>query len=272
MKIEPDSQKASDIKVIGLLVVSLAVITTINIRLSEAQTANPPVRAEGGDISTLHSSSSTPEDNIRGQIPPSIREKIRADIEARSKDLKNNQDVRRTMLDQKLGSTTNVIRAMGPDQKPKYDPYNSTSTIITGSDRQTVNRSTKVSDFLQKKTAVTEQFKIAMDNLTNLRERIGSRVAKEQQAGKDMSQANTLLVAADTKLSQLKSDISALQSYAASIPTDQSIASSSINIDSARSLVNAVQNSIRSSQKALSAVIVEIANAVGVELDNASVQ
>ena len=274
----------------------------------------------------------------------SIRNKIRADIEAKTQNLKNNQDARNIMVEKRImGSTTpngspippprligsstrpymgtTTLRMNPPIELRGQDdrnirpgipgsreasstrPYMGTSTRMmpaqyiigrTGDkplqgstspiirhDDQGQNRPMDFGIFRQKKENAAKQFEVAVNNLKNLRERIGSRIEKEAQLGKDMTKAKQLLATADSKLAQLKNAMDALKAFApaSSTPTSANIngtpsesntaqAPTNANLDAARSLIQNVQKSIRESQKALNDTIIEIAHVMGVKLGN----
>jgi hypothetical protein len=243
-------------------------------------------------------------------LPGTIRDKIRADIETTNQNIKNNQEKRNLLVEKRPtgmpgireASTTRPYNSTTSPQIPRPEirgpkpgiivPGISTTSLQVrlgepGERREPMN----FDMFRQRKENAAKQFEVAVNNLKNLRERIGSRIEKEQQNGKDMAKAKLLLGVADTKLTALKSAMDILKAYTP-VKTDCEVqprvanststprgskdcinqpevnASTTVNLDTARTLVENVQKAIRASQKALNDVIVEIAHSLGFKLGN----
>jgi hypothetical protein len=125
----------------------------------------------------------------------------------------------------------------------------------------------------ERKDGLVKQLNVAIQNLTDLRKRISSRIEKDKLAGKDISSVSELLKVADTKLSLAKDAVKAVQNY---VPTtkDQTVntdttntqtASSTklINLDQVRTLVDKARSAIKDAHKALVDVVVAIAKISG---------
>jgi len=167
----------------------------------------------------------------------------------------------------RMGSTSPM---MGQDGRPI--PRDASTTPIFNRENQIRIEMRAIDTIRQRKENVAKQFEVAINNLTNLRKRIGTRIDKESASGIDMSKAKQLLATADAQLSQLASAIDTLKAYAPATSTiqvpqnsdqTQSNDQPKANLDGARKLVDDVHTAVKSSQKALSDVIAEIIRAAG---------
>ena len=121
----------------------------------------------------------------------------------------------------------------------------------------------------ERKDGLTKQLNVAIQNLTDLRKRISSRIEKDKLAGKDASSVSELLKLADTKLSLAKDAVKAVQDYVPSIKDQTNNASTTnlqtasstklINLDQVRVLVDKARSAIKDAHKALVDVVVAIA-------------
>ncbi len=183
--------------------------------------------------------------------PPQIREKIRADLDSKMQNAKNNQEFRNQMIENGYKIATTSPR--GPlGRPPMLQKMSSTSTSTRFQnmkerieDRQE-NRQERMDDrqnrredrqderqdrrddrqdrreqvkemaldnLKQKRDEVTKNLDIALRNLSELRKRIQARVEKDRNSNKDMSSVNNLLKIADEKLAIAKSAVDAVKAY-----------------------------------------------------------
>lgn len=214
--------------------------------------------------------------------PESLRQRIRADYELRMENMKNNQGVRNAMLERHASSSMNQqengtndgetaddatstpgMRRPEPRGMPERFGKMASSTMGEMGDR---GRSMREA-FEMRKRFITHQFDIALRNLHQIRERINSRIEKSQAAGRDMSNAVTLLATADAKIQIAVDAVSALNTHVGTASTTANItASTTVNIDTARQLANTAQKAIKEAQRALNAVVVAVAHSMGLKL------
>lgn len=251
--------------------VSIDTDTSVNTNTSvDISNQTPPPQTEGD----------------HGQNGPGIRARIRADINSRVTNAENNQGIRNTMLEHRMGTSTMMQDDMdmasgtprfGDDERRGPRPFMASSTMMGSttrmygrSDNQGDNednngRDNHVAMFEERKRIVTQQFDVALNNLSNISSRLGSRIQKEQATGRDMSTASSSLVSANAKIQVALDAVTALKAY---LPTASSTvtASTTINLDTARSLASTAQEDIKAAQKALNDVVVAIAHSMGLKL------
>jgi hypothetical protein len=199
-------------------------------------------------------------------IPPSIRERMLSDYQARLENMKNNQDYRNAMLERRIASSsrendddedsTSTRPVRGMPLRPGMDRFG--STTMPG-------RGLGIRMMEERKRFATHQFEIALNNLSNIRGRLDSRITKEQGAGRDMSKAIALLAVADAKISVASTSVAALDAFALNASTTVT-ATTTIDRDAARELADAAKKAIKDAQKALNDVVVAIAHAMGLKL------
>jgi hypothetical protein len=205
------------------------------------------------------------EDSVNSNIPPTIRQRMISDYQAKLENVKNNQGYRNAMLERHVGTSSE-----GDENE------NSTSTremrrLPTQTEMGRFASSTTSAHGIglrimeERKRFATHQFQVAVDNLSNIRERLSSRIHKEQATGRDMTDALRLLAIADAKI-KIASDTMASLNTSAPTASSTVTASTTANLDSARKLSQEAQKEIRDAQKALNDVVVAIAHAMGLDL------
>jgi hypothetical protein len=287
---------------IALMGLILIVFTFLVVNKVNAEDSVPP-KVE--DSSTMKNIPKPP-------IPGTIPEKIRAGVDSRLQNVKNNQETREDMVKNGRLPSTTLPKIMREEQRfassskmriedrerigsttPKMmrdERFSSTSPRI-GERPEKDFRASTTRPFLKKdgyenegramvekmlkerKDGLVKQLNVAIQNLTDLRKRISSRIEKDKLAGKDISSVSELLKVADTKLSLAKDAVKAVQNY---VPTtkDQTVntdttntqtASSTklINLDQVRTLVDKARSAIKDAHKALVDVVVAIAKISG---------
>lgn len=241
-------------------------------------------------------------------MPPTIPEKIRAGVDNRLQNVKNNQETREDMVKsgrlptttllkmakdeqrfassskiriedrEKIGSTTpkmmRVSKASSTsprigERPEKEDRASTTRPFLKKDGYENEGRSMVEKMLKERKDGLTKQLNVAIQNLTDLRKRISSRIEKDKLAGKDVSSVSELLKLADTKLSLAKDAVKAVQDYVPSIKDQTNNASTTnlqtasstklINLDQVRVLVDKARSAIKDAHKALVDVVVAIA-------------
>ncbi len=202
--------------------------------------------------------------------PPTIRARIRADINARVENAGNNQNVR-NILERRLASTT----AEGDMPRPR--PFMASTTIMASTtmrermsdednDDRGMRADMRVKMFEMRKHMITKELDVSINNLGNISSRLDSRIDKEQVAGHDMTDATSALASANIKIQAASDAVSALESYLADISVDAT-ASTTIDLAKARDLTSDAQSAIKDAQRALNNVVVTIAHALGIKLE-----
>ncbi|MFA6554404.1 MAG: hypothetical protein WCS89_02735 [Candidatus Paceibacterota bacterium] len=268
MKKDPIYSKT--LKTVTILTIAIFTVLLINNHATKAQTI-------------VDTTSATSIGNTLNGVPATntanIREKLRADLESKAQNLKINQETRNILTEKRISATTSSVsnnstspRIVNTINKPPQNPaelkarlenerrLGASTTPMMRRDGQEDERTT----IRQKKENVAKQLEVAVKNLTELRKRIGSRIEKDQQSGRDMTKAKQLLGIADTKLIQLKTSMDTLKAYSTASTTD------STNLDSARKLINDVQKTIKYTHQSLNDVVVAIAQAMGLKNGTAS--
>ncbi len=172
--------------------------------------------------------------------PPQIREKIRADLDSKMQNAKNNQEFRNQMIEngykiattsprgplgrppmlQKLASTStstrfqNMKERIEDRQDRREDRQDERQDRRDDpQDRREQVKEMALDNLKQKRDEVTKNLDIALRNLSELRKRIQARVEKDRNSNKDMSSVNNLLKIADEKLAIAKSAVDAVKAY-----------------------------------------------------------
>ncbi len=212
-------------------------------------------------------------------VPGQIRNMIRQDIQQRVDNMKNNQNSRNGALEGRtggplrpqLGTSTRESSSTMPfrDGMKRYASttmMGSTSPMFRGEREGYMNngREMLARMFKMRKEAVAHEADTALKNLSQIRERINSRIQKEQQAGRDMSAPISLLVTADAKIKIANDAVAALKSY---MPNASSTtATSTVDLSTARTMLKTAQSAIKDAQKSLNDVVRALAKAMGLHL------
>lgn len=165
--------------------------------------------------------------------PPQIREKIRADLDSKMQNAKNNQEFRNQMIEngykiattsprgplgrppmlQKMSSTSTSTRFQNMKERIEDRQENRQERMDDRQDRREQVKEMALDNLKQKRDEVTKNLDIALRNLSELRKRIQARVEKDRNSNKDVSSVNNLLKIADEKLAIAKSAVDAVKAY-----------------------------------------------------------
>jgi hypothetical protein len=269
----------------------LLLVASSTIRTAQAQTLIDTTTATG----ISNTIDSGPAVNA-----PAIRDRIRADLDAKMQNARTNQEVRNQMLENgyKITSTTPARPPL--KNPPKLEKQSSTTPAFLNQrapqglkeenrlskemerkeleekemERKNEGRAfTMALDLLKnKKDTLGKQLDVALKNLVDLRKRIGTRIEKDRNAGKDLSTVTPLLKIADTKLMAAKQAVDAVKNYkpenSSTSPASSQNASTSqsnrlVDLKTIRTLVDKAQMAIKDAHKALNDVVVAIAKISG---------
>lgn len=273
------------------LTITILLITlfTLFVSKSNAQTLIDTTTATGIS-NTLNSAPAT--------NAPAIRDRIRADLDSKIQNARNNQEVRNQMIEggYRITSTTTP---RPPLQKPiNYQKISTTSPQInqkirvekieTLRENREVQKTMAIEMLKEKRDNLGKNLEVALKNLVELRKRVVSRMEKDRNEGKDLTKVKELLVIADSKISLAKQAVEAVKSYkpensvqvststtncvAINNTSDSNNSSSTqrclpyeknVNLDTIRALVYKAQQAIKDAHKALTEVVVAIAKISG---------
>lgn len=225
--------------------------------------------------------------NNTGPGSGSIRDRIRADYQARLENVKNNQDSRNIMMAARMGSSTSHEDNQGDDDRdseatnsPRLrfgmprGPRSLASSTMMGSTTmrggfkiqyEDNGRAMRLGSFEIRKAIVTKELDVAIGNLNNISSRLNSRIQKETAAGHDMSAATDALATAASKIKIASDAVTALETYLPDA-TSTVTASTTVNLDTARSMTATAKDAIKDAQRSLNDVVTAIAHALGIEL------
>jgi len=236
--------------------------TTVNVSSSADMPPQPPLPA---DMPT------TP--------PPSIREKIRADYEARmdaaKTNLKANQDFRTNLLEerQKMASSTEGERADIRDNRIQQvgdiraEGSAEMKDATTSADRHEIRNGTLLSVFAARKDALVKQLQLSLSNLAQIRTRIVSRLEKAEGDGASTTEARALLAVADTKIAVAGDAVAVVAAYTpAASTTAQADASTTVDLGKPREIGAAAIKAVNDAREALGAIVRELARILKVSL------
>lgn len=258
------------IKNLYLVLCAIIFVFFVSLQTSKAQTATDSARPTND--------------------PANLREKIRADVDAKIQNIKANQETRNQIIEKaRLSSTTprNIPLQNKIEQKvekrieQKIENRND-DRLVKCSDSTNPNekcfrpeikpkeregyedngRSMQVKILKERKEVATKQLNIAIKNLEELRKRIGSRMEKDRLVNEDMSAISGLIKIADTKIVLAKEAVAKLRSYQP-IATSTT-ATTTINLVRVRELIDNAQGAIKEAHRALTDVVVALAKLSGV--------
>lgn len=258
-----------------------------------------------------------------GVNAPQLREKIRADLDNRLQNAKTNQEVRNQMIESgyKIASTSQKfppqripakIDKLASSSLPNQRIQNIKERIEDRrEDRQEDRREDRQEDrrenrekaremaldmLKDRKDSAFKNLSVALRNLSELRNRVGSRIEKDRNSSKDMSKVNSALKIADEKLAIAKIAVEAVKNYKpensavtststpnctndncpSPCPKDKIVSQGSttlekncfipqrvVNLGPIRGLIEKAQNSLKDAHKALNDVVIEIAKISG---------
>ena len=128
------------------------------------------------------------------------------------------------------------------------------------------DRGPRRDQFEGRKRNIIQQMQRALNNLTQIRARIDSRIQKEQSAGVDMTDALSKLAAADLKIATASSSIDALIAFNPNTSLTPQASSTSINLTPARTLTDTAITATHDARTALNEVVRSIAHSLGLDL------
>jgi len=275
------------------------------------------VSAEESLLPETETSPST-NNTSRPPVPGTMPGKIRAEVDNRLQNIKNNQETRESMVKngrlptttlpktlkdergfatsskmkiearERVGSTTPKLIREGRfsstspkigERPEREDRASTTRPFLKKDGYENEGRSMVEKMLKEKKDNLAKQLNVAIKNLTDLRKRIGSRIEKDQLAGKDLSSVSELLKIADTKLSIARDAVKAIKDYTptnkqeptnvtentdTAVATNQTISSTKVvNLDQIRNLIDKARSAVKDAHRALNDVIVAIAKISG---------
>ncbi len=285
-------------KKFSLLVVALLIVSVVlGIAKVNAQTLIETTTATGIS-NTL--------DGAPSVGAPAIRDRIRADLDAKIQNARNNQEVRNQMLEngyrigtssprpplknppklEKLGTTSPYIypqinkndemERQGLQNKIENRAENRVGEKVEkrDTDNDDKTRSMAIELLKEKRDNLGKNLEVALKNLVELRKRISSRVEKDRLASKDLTKVKEQLAIADAKLAIAKQAVQAVKSYTPSqsetvinsTSTPRLLPANSINLEKIRTLVNSAQTAIKDAHSALNDVVVAIAKISGANI------
>lgn len=221
--------------------------------------------------------------NSRNMSPTgasSIPERLREKYDDRVENLKNNQEIRKNMLEEqrdRTGSTSATSSFKGRDLEK--GPGQGRGAASTTKSAGPMKARVRTDIFEKQKNHLVMQLNRALANLNQIRGRISSRIEKAEQSGRDMKKAKELLSTADKRLAEAKTAIDALILLSPQAPGSTNTASTSIASTSATTSpdqtidlgrprqagADAIR-AVETAKRALVDVVVEIAHNMGLKL------
>ncbi len=257
--------------IIGIAAFALVAALPAVSHAEDSSGSNDSVEVQATTSSTVHI------------VPGQIRNMIRQDIQQRVDNMKNNQNSRNGALEGRtggplrpqLGTSTQEGTSTRPFGRPLGDDMRrfasttmmgSTSPMFRGERDGYMNngREMLARMFRMRKEAVTHEADVALRNLSQIRDRIDSRIQKEKQAGKDMTAPISLLATADAKIKIANDAVLAFKAYMPGAAS--TTATSTVDLATARTMLKTAQSAIKDAQKSLNDVVRALAKAIGLHL------
>ncbi|MFA6458837.1 MAG: hypothetical protein WCV79_00325 [Candidatus Paceibacterota bacterium] len=209
------------------------------------------------------------------KVRNTLREKIKADMENKAENAKNNRDYRNLKLAE-YGTTSARIMATGTRPMPIRAASSTIRVKLEErrddkkeekqekrEDRREDRQEKRIEKFQEERAHIVRQLEQSISNLKQVQTRIQSRITKAEQEGLNMTDAKTLNVTATTKINLAVQAVDALKIFDASSNVS---ASSTIDLSKPRELLNTARLSIKTAREALNDVIVSIAHTMGYKL------
>jgi len=192
-----------------------------------------------------------------------VREKIRTEIQNKLQNIKNNQEVRNSILDERreiASSTKNNIKNINIETR------NELKNASTTSEKKNIRQEMRLDIFKAQQGKIVKETAVALNNLKQIRQRIDSRITKAEQSGRNMTNARKLLVTADDKIKNAEQAMNQLASFMSTIKASSSTEKTHINTEKLKEINSTVNKAIKDAREALNAVIVAIAHDMGLKL------
>lgn len=141
-------------------------------------------------------------------------------------------------------------------------------------DRKEIKRDMRGEIFKIRLSARIKQFTVSITNLESIATRIGSRITKSKEEGRNVTESEALLVTANTKISAAKANLATFASLVATASSTGSTTSSSTETSASSSPIMqagmAASKSIDEARNALKRVLMSLGHALGKKIDFAA--
>jgi len=227
------------------IVFSIAISTTV---IANAQTTTP----------------------IGERIKAQVETRIEKNKEIRNTELEKRQEVKNTLMERKAEIEDRRIEIkdrrieIKDIKKEKLDGMKllraSTTDMFkrANEERREVTKNMKMEAFQIRKNALEEHLLVAVNNLTNIANRIEAHIVKVEASRRTLTDAKALLVTAREKIAIAKTDIEALKAL------ETADTSTEINLTKPREIGDKAIKSIKDAKESLKKVIVSIAKNMGI--------
>lgn len=219
-----------------------------------------------------------------GNASTTLTGKLRADYNARIENARNNEQSRDLKLQGKRGFASSTLASttrgkMGEGSENDRDERDASSTAPEY--RRGISKTVRADIYRMQLNHLVSQLNRALNNLKQIRSRIGSRIEKASASGRDMTNAKSLLTIADAKITAARNAIDALATLtptasstnvtststtATSTSSGTSTPPSTIDLGKPRQVGKSAIQSVNEARKALNAVVVAIAHSMGFKI------
>jgi hypothetical protein len=184
-----------------------------------------------------------------------IKDRIRANNERRIQNIKNNNDDRRELRNERrsISSTTREdirdIRKEG-----REDIRNASST----EDRKDIRREMRLDILKTRQEGIVKQMTLSIENLKQIRNRIATRIDKIASSSKDVTEPKKLLVEADKKIANAEVSLKLFSDYQFTAPNASTTNASSTSMGRPVKLSQDTHKAIQDAKHALQKVVVSL--------------
>lgn len=197
-------------------ILALVVVLPAAVR-AEEETTNVTIEASASADVEIRPGTVSPPPRPGTPVPTMIREQLRG----KNENIQNNVEIRNKILEnRKLASTTRPlgqgVRAMASSTRAeradirgerreevgdiRREGRDDMKNASTTGERREIRRDMRMDIFKVRKEALIKQLNVSLNNLKQIRERISSRIDKATAEGRNMTEAKSLLVTADAKI------------------------------------------------------------------------
>ncbi len=219
-------------------------------------------------ISRAESNRNTPSNK------PSPLKTLQKETEQRKLNIETNQEYRKNIIEDRnnLASSTHAeVKIIRTESRTEI------KLASTTKDKRSIKNNMRLSIFALEQQKKSHNLDTAISNLKQIRDRIKTRISKEETAGKNLSTASSLLIIADQKIEISQTKLQAFKDYTPDITIDNNSSTETsgtstkvVSLIKARQEVDSVRDAIRDAHKSLVDVVISIANSMNIKNRNTS--
>lgn len=215
----------------------------------------------------------------------SIGAKIRTVIDRDTDRLKSEQEMRQNNRLATSSVRTRVdSNRMNDDKYPERSEVrerdensmwkNASSSKENMEEQRSIRKNLRLDEFKNKQKRIVSQLERAINNLKQIRGRLVSRIEKAESSGRNMAEARSLIIIADSKIDLAIREIAILTAHEPTTIDQSATSTTNIDLTKPRQISESAVRAIKDARRALVDVVISIAHNMGIKCnrDNDSVR